>query len=405
LAIANAVDQNGFPASPIQYFLGGEWLGVGGFAMTRSDPSLPWLDPGPPPKMGGFGDTQFREEVVDVLRYSSHLTPDDGVMIDISPGAFGNNSLGQNDGNGYCLNPVTGRPYQPNVIKRGDFTRVLAEFWADGPHSETPPGHWNIIANSIADHPNFERRIGGTGPELDRLEWDIKVYFAINAALHDAGCAAWSLKRYYDGGRPISFIRYMGTLGQSSDPNQPSFHPNGLPLVPNLIELVTTETSGFGKRHQRLPIGKVVVYSWPGQPSNPTNQYSGVRWILAENWLPYQKENFVTPSFPGYVSGHSTFSRSAAEVLTAITGSAYFPGGLGTYSFSSTYLTFEFGPSEPIQLQWATYFDAADQAGLSRLWGGIHVSVDDLMGRQIGAKCGKKAWELARNYFDGSVCH
>src|SRR5204863_6563101 len=102
--------------------------------------------------------------------------------------------------------------------------------------------------------------------------------------------------------------------------------------------------------------------------------------------------------------GHSTFSRSAAEVLTAITGSPFFPGGLGTYTArAATALTFENGPSQSVQLQWGTYFDAADQAGLSRLWGGIHVSVDDLTGRRLGAQCGRGAWVLAQQYFDGSI--
>jgi len=49
---------------------------------------------------------------------------------------LGNNSLGANDGAGYARNPVTGLPYASNVVKRGDFTRVLAEFWADGPTSK-----------------------------------------------------------------------------------------------------------------------------------------------------------------------------------------------------------------------------------------------------------------------------
>ena len=56
-----------------------------------------------------------------------------------------------------------------------------------------------------------------------------------------------------------------------------------------------------------------------------------------------------------------------------------------------------------MQLQWATYFDAADQAGLSRLYGGIHVSVDDLTGRVIGSQCGLAVWSLAQKYFDGSI--
>jgi hypothetical protein len=120
--------------------------------------------------------------------------------------------------------------------------------------------------------------------------------------------------------------------------------------------------------------------------------------------MPYQKATFVTPAFPGFISGHSTFSRAAAEVLAAITGSAWFPGGMKTFTApSNTFLTFEQGPSQAVQLQWGTYFDASDQAGISRLWGGIHVSSDDLNGRIIGSQCGKGAWQLAHSYFDGSI--
>ena len=404
LQIANALDQNGNPIGPLQVYLGAQWLAVRPFALGRTDAALPWIDPGPQPRLGGVGDAQFRNEVVEIIRRSSELTPDDGAMIDISPGAFGNSTLGTNDGTGHPINPATGLAYAPNLVKRGDFARVLAEFWADGPSSETPPGHWNVLANSVSDHPSFIKRIGGMGPALDDLEWDVKLYFALNASVHEAACAAWSLKRYYDGGRPISFVRYMGQTGQSSQPASPSYHPDGLPLVPGLIELVTSATAQAGQRHAGLPVNSIAILAWPGQPSNPATQHSAVRWVLAASWLPFQKATFVTPAFPGYISGHSTFSRSAAEVLTAITGSPFFPGGFATYTApAGTTLTFENGPSQTIQLQWGTYYDAADQAGLSRLWGGIHVSVDDLTGRRVGAQCGKGAWDLARKYFDGSV--
>ena len=227
------------------------------------------------------------------------------------------------------------------------------------------------------------------------------MYFALNGALHDAACAAWSLKRVYDGYRPVAAIRFMGQLGQSTDPNGPSYHQNGLALIPGLIELVTPATSGPGQRHAGLPTNAIAILAWPGEPIDPQTQHSGVSWILAADWLPYQKKTFVTPAFPGYISGHSTFSRAAAEVLATMTGSAFFPGGLGSYAISK--LTFEQGPSAPVVLQWATYFDAADQAGISRLWGGIHVAADDLTGRRIGALCGRSAWNLARQYFTGEI--
>ena len=400
LQVVNAVDQNGFPQGPIQPYLGAQWLGVRPFALARTDSTKPWIDPGPPPFFGTASHGDFRSNVVEVIRYSSELTPDDGVNIDISPASQGNNSLGANDGHGRSINPATGLPYAPNVAKRGDYARALTEFWADGPTSETPPGHWNVIANDVADNPLTVKKIGGTGPTVDDLEWDVKVYFALNGALHEAACAAWSVKRYYDAWRPLSAVRYMGGLGQSSAPGAASYHENGLPLVANLIELVTSSSVASG-RHAGLTPGKIAVRCWPGQPGDPVNQYQGVRWLHADTWTTYQRTNFVSPAFPGYISGHSTFSRSAAELLTEITGSPFFPGGLGFYTITS--LVNEQGPSQPVTLQWATYYDAGDQVGLSRIWGGIHPPVDDFAGRRVGAECGKEAWALARKYFDGSV--
>src|SRR5690349_11115058 len=179
LQIVNAIDQHGIPQGPVQTYLGAQWLGVRPFGLSRTEPAKPWIDFGPPPHLNGIDDAGFRTNVVEMIRRSNQLTPDDGVLLDISPGAFGNNTLGANDGTGLTNNPVTGVPYAPNIVKRGDFARVLAEFWADGPNSETPPGHWNVIANKVGDSPGFVKRIGGVGPVVDDLEWDVKVYFAV----------------------------------------------------------------------------------------------------------------------------------------------------------------------------------------------------------------------------------
>jgi membrane-associated phospholipid phosphatase len=121
------------------------------------------------------------------------------------------------------------------------------------------------------------------------------------------------------------------------------------------------------------------------------------------NWVPYQRPTFVTPAFPGFVSGHSTFSRAAAEVMAGITGRPYFPGGLFEQTFDVGYLKFEPGPTAPVTLQMATYYDAADQAGMSRIYGGIHVTTDDFTGRRVGSRVGKAAWTLAQRYFAGSA--
>jgi hypothetical protein len=366
LALDRQIAQNGVPIpSKVQRFVGPHWGRVRGFALPPGADGLP-IDPGPPPLLGETTDAELKAQALQVLRLSSHLDAGDGVTIDVGPGARGDNALGTNDGDGRERNPATGDPYAPNRVPRGDFGRALAEFWADGPESETPPGHWNTIANEVSDSPGFERRIGGRGPELDPLEWDVKLYLALNGAVHDAAVAAWGVKARYDSVRPISMIRYLGARGE-------------LPLVPGLVERRGAET---------------YVRAW-----HP----DGVRWIRAVDWIPYQRPTFVTPAFAGYVSGHSTFSRAAAEVMTAFTGSEYFPGGLLEWRVPAGSFVTARGPERPLTLQWATYFDAADDAGTSRLYGGIHIGADDFEGRKLGAACGREAWALARRYFDGSA--
>jgi hypothetical protein len=405
LAFDVSFTQNGIEADQVQTFIGSHWGDVRPFALHRAGDQEVYHDPGMPPQLGGDGDAEFKANNVQVIRFSSWLDPDDGVMVDCSPAGYGNNSLGANDGAGHAVNPATGSAYAPVMVKRADFGRVLAEFWADGPDSETPPGHWNTLANRVVEHPDFEARVGGTGPVLDPLEWDVKMYLALNASVHDVGVAIWGCKRAYDYVRPISSIRYMCRKGQSSDPGGPSYHPEGITLEPGLVEVVTPESSAPGERHADLAasVGKIAIHAWGGEPADPATQYSGSKWIRGDRWLPYQRDTFVTPAFAGYVSGHSAFSRAAAEVLAAMTGSPYFPGGFGSHPVPAGSLDFEFGPSEDVTLQWATYYDAADQAGISRLYGGIHVAPDDGPGRIMGSKIGKAAWVLASKYYDGRI--
>ena len=407
LQLEQAVSQNGIPIDDtVQQALGPFWGHVAGFALPDAgEDGLP-MDPGPPPRLDDpVSDQDYKEAAIEVLRLSGQLDPAQGVMIDISPGTLGANPLGTNDGHGRPVDPVTGEPYAPNVVNEGDFARALTEFWADGPRSETPPGHWNVVANTVSDSPGFELRIGGTGPEVDRLEWDVKLYFALNGAVHDAAVVAWGAKGHYDSARPISMIRYMGGLGQSSDPDGPSYDPRGLPLAPGLVEVVTQKTTAPGERHETLAghEGEIAVRAWAGNPADPEHETGGASWILATDWVPYQQPTFVTPAFAGYVSGHSTFSRAAAEVLTAITGSEYFPRGLSGWTILAGSLHVEYGPTRDVTLQWASYYDAADQAGISRLYGGIHIAADDFAGRRLGSACGKAAWEKAQRYFEGSI--
>jgi hypothetical protein len=407
LQIDHMISQNGIAVTNgVQQAVGPHWGHVAPFAIPAGGASGTPIDPGSPPRLGDpRTDAIYKSEAVDVLRDSSLLDASSGATIDISPGAIGANRLGSNDGRGHPLNPATGSPYASEIVRQGDFYRTIAEFWADGPASETPPGHWNVIANAVADQLAPNLRLGGTGPVVDRLQWDVKTYIALNGAIHDAAIAAWGLKGRYDGIRPISMIRYMASLGQSSDPSRAAYNKEGLPLVPGLIELITKEDTAAGARMAALAghEGEVAVRAWPGNPADPKTQTSPVTWILGTAWIPYQLPTFVTPAFQGYISGHSTFSRAAAEVLAAITGSEYFPGGLSEWTVKRGSFKFEAGPSADIVLRWATYYDAADQAGQSRLYGGIHVQADDFTGRIVGSTCGKDAWMLARRYYAGLV--
>ncbi len=403
LEIVDMVSQNGIQLDTgVQEFIDPHWGFVTGFALPPAPSTGVPIDPGAPPNLGDPAtDQQFKDDAVEVVALSSLLDPTGAPMIDISPASIGNNPLGTQDGAGYELNPITGVPYEPTMVNEADFGRVLAEFWADGPDSETPPGHWNTLANEVSDLLGDELRIGGEGDEVDKLEWDIKLYLALNGANHDAAVTAWGSKGYYDYVRPISMIRWMGGLGQSSDPDEPAFDPNGLPLSEGLVEVISVASSSVGERHAHLAdhIGEIAVLSYVGNPVDRENDIGGVDWIRAVDWVPYQSPTFVTPSFAAYVSGHSAFSRASAEVLTAFTGSQYFPGGLGEWRIDADWLVFEAGPTAPVTLQWATYQDASDQAGISRLYGGIHVRSDDFAGRIVGAQVGLAAWDLALTHY------
>ena len=425
IALTIFIDQAGNPITEIPEFLSPEWGQVVPFALSSNDLTIYqrtgfdyWVyhDPGLPPLSDGPLSEEYKWGFSLVSIWSSHLDSTDGVMIDISPASLGNISTlpselpdyrtffnyldGGDFSVGHALNPATGEPYVPQLVPRGDYTRVLAEFWADGPDSETPPGHWFVILNSVLDHPEFERRMEGMGAVLGPLEWDVKAYFSLGGAMHDAAIVAWGIKGWYDYLRPLSAIRAMAERGQSSDPLQVSYSVYGIPLEPGYIELVSAGDPLAGVNDEN--VGKIKLYAWRGPTyiNEPATDQAGVGWILAENWWPYQRPTFVTPPFAGYISGHSTYSRAAAEVLTRLTGDPYFPGGMSSFEIEANeFLVFEEGPSVDMTLQWATYRDAADRTSLSRLWGGIHPPADDIPGRRIGEQIGIDAFESARQYF------
>ncbi|MEZ4703388.1 MAG: hypothetical protein R2834_23865, partial [Rhodothermales bacterium] len=173
------IDQSGnvIPRSTPD-FLGPEWGNVQPFALDPASrtaydragfPYPVYHDPGAPPLIGGEAGAEYQWGFAMVAAWSAQLDPHDGVMWDISPASIGNVPAlpeaiasyrdfydlieGGDTSAGHAVNPYTGQPYAPQVVPRGDYARVLAEFWADGPDSETPPGHWFTILNYVNDHP------------------------------------------------------------------------------------------------------------------------------------------------------------------------------------------------------------------------------------------------------------
>ncbi|MEZ5082265.1 MAG: vanadium-dependent haloperoxidase [Bacteroidales bacterium] len=412
-------------------FLTPEWGNVIPFALSENDKKVlmrdgikcnVYCDPGPPPSLNTKENAESSEHykwgfLLNIL-WSSQLDPKDSVKIDISPGAIGNViSLPKNfaeypenynlkDGGykaqGHKINPFTKEPYKPNMVYRADYARVIAEYWVDGPNTFSPPGHWIYNLTHTSYHKDFKRQWKGKGKVMSALEWDVKAYFTMAGTFHDASIAAFSVKGYYDFVRPISAIRYMAGLGQCSDPDLPNYHIDGIPLMEGFIELVGKKDPLVGDNKENL--NKIKVYTWKGPDAieDVYTETAGVGWILAENWWPYQRYTFITPSFAGYVSGHSTYSSAGASVLERITGDSFFPGGMAEFTAKKNeFLQFEEGPSEDVTLQWGTYWDAAYQTCLSRLWGGIHPPCDDIPGRIMGIYIGENAVKTADQYFKG----
>jgi hypothetical protein len=422
------IDQSGnqIPGNT-QPFLGAEWGNVIPFALKDSDKTTRtrdgqtytlYNDLGPPPYIDS-ADTEssdlYKWAFSLVSIWSSYLSSGDTTTWDISPGSIGNiqslpnsyqdfqNFYTRNadsaQGFGHDLNPNTGLPYAPQRVKRGDYTRSIAEYWADGPDSETPPGHWFTILNHVGDNPLAHHNFRNKLDIQNKLRWEIYSYLIMGASMHDVAISSWAMKGYYDYIRPISALRYMGDQGQSSDSTLPNYSKNGIPLIAGLIEQVGP--ADYYAVINKDNLNKIKVYTWKGPDfiSKPNTDTAGVGWIMLKDWWPYQRPSFVTPPFSGFISGHSTFSSAAAEVMEAVTGDPFFPGGLGEWDIKKNeFLVFEEGPSESFKLQWATYKDAAAQSGISRIFGGIHPPFDDIPGRKLGVTLGQNTINKAELY-------
>jgi len=249
------------------------------------------------------------------------------------------------------VGPGPARPGDPQFLAQAqelldvsanltDTQKAIAGYWADGPKSELPPGHWDLFVQFVSSR------------DRNTLDDDVKLLFTLTNAVFDAGIAAWNAKSTFDSVRPITAVRYL-FAGQQ-------------------------------------------VRAWAGPGL-------GTRMIDGATWLPYQPSWFPTPPFGEYVSGHSTFSAAAAaaaEVLQRFTGSDRF-GASVTIPEGSSLAEPGVAPRQEVHLAWKTFSAAADEAGMSRRYGGIHFAQGDLDGRRVGKLVGTEAWTTAQRYITG----
>lgn len=231
-----------------------------------------------------------------------------------------------------------------------DRQKLVAEFWEDGAGTSFPPGTWMSFGQFVS------ARDGHT------LDQDAQMFFALGNAVFDAGVATWEAKSHYDYVRPVRAIRELGRLGLIGE---------------------FDETLGGFVIEARTP--------------------EGLTKILASDFLTYQTPGSdPSPPFPEYTSGHSSFSAAGAAILRLFTGSDEFGGQV---RFQPGESRFEPGavPSQPVTLDWDTFSAAADEAGISRLYGGIHFSEGDLNGRQLGQQVGQAAWDRAQFFIQGGI--
>ena len=271
-----------------QKFVGAQWNKVIPFALTSNDQFRSQIAESGPAL---FGSAAFLEQCEQLVRISARLT---------------------------------------------DREKIMAEYWADGPNSELPPGHWDLFAQFVSVR------------DQHGLDSDVKLFFALTNAIFDASIVAWDAKRIFNSVRPVTAIP-------------------------------------FAMRGQR-------IHAWGGP-------FKGTVEMDASEWIPYQAANFPTPPFPEFVSGHSTFSAAGAEILKLFTGSDWF-GDSVVFPAGSSKIELGLTPTQPVTLLWERFIDAANQAGISRRYGGIHFKAADLTGRAIGREIADQAWQKAEKLWN-----
>ena len=271
------------------------------------------------------------------------ITLEDGSVLDIDPSLIGS-----------VINPEFINQATEVVEISANLTdeqKLVAEFWEDGGGTSFPPGTWMTFGQFVSSRDD------------NSLDDDVKLFFALGNAVFDAGVATWEAKVFYDYTRPVRAIRELGELG--------------------LIGELNSDLGGFA------------IEAW--QPDG------GTQTILATDFLTYQTPGGdPSPPFAEYTSGHSAFSAAGAEILSLFTGSDDFGASV---TFAPGESRFEAGitPAEELTLEWETFSEAADEAGISRIYGGIHFEDGDINGRTLGGEVGNAVFEQAQFYINGGV--
>jgi hypothetical protein len=229
-----------------------------------------------------------------------------------------------------------------------DKKMCIAEFWAGGKHTITPPGFWNLFLVAY-----FQKYVSN---DFDK---QAKYFIILNSALFQTSIFVWSIKRNKMQARPIQTIRYY-----------------------------------FGNQ--------------------TINYYFGDN-ISTSLWKPYQPDDFVTPPFPDFISGHSTFSSVGSRILGNLIGNNLLDLNLSVSGDFGQYMSPLFSnsnnvedkiylhcftifpqtssvntptsyPTKAVQMTYRSWDDMAIEAGVSRIYGGIHYECSNYAGYLVGNK-------------------
>ncbi|MEO5581676.1 MAG: vanadium-dependent haloperoxidase, partial [Saprospiraceae bacterium] len=177
------------------------------------------------------------------------------------------------------------------------------------------------------------------------LDQDLIMYFLVEAAAMDAFIACWDTKMFYDYARPYALVHHY-YKDQTID-------------------------------------------AWSGP-------VKGKIKIKGEQWRPYSPDAFLCPPFPSYVSGHSTVSGACSEILRLFTGADTFGAKVKRVPGEMTE-TNRLG--DTVTLDFPTFTNAADQAGLSRVLGGYHIQSENVEGLKLGRSIGNAVWKRYKQIY------